>query len=229
MARKLLRIGLAATLAFAACAAPAQQVIDRIIATVNGNPILQSDLEDAIGYESFIEGKAPEALTAADRKATLDRLIDQELLREQLASSPPPALKPDELKNRLEEVRKLYPGADSENGWHDTLARYGLTEKELEQRLTQQLELASFVDSRLRPGIQIDSASIEVYYRDNLLPQLEKSGEKPSLAQVTPQIKQVLTEKKMSDLLTAWLQSLRSESTIHNDVESPSLKGGQTR
>jgi SurA N-terminal domain len=225
----LSKIGIGLTLVLAAGAAPAQQVIDRIIATVNGNPILQSDLEDAIGYESFIEGKPPEALTAADRKATLERLIDQELLREQLASASPPAVKPDELKNRIEEVRKLYPGADTEDGWRETLARYGLTEKELEQRLTQQVELASFVDSRLRPGIQIDSASIEVYYRDNLLPQLEKSAEKPSLAQVTPQIKQVLTEKKMNDLLASWLQSLRSESTIHNDVESPSLTGGQNR
>src|SRR5215471_14572645 len=110
MTRNLLRIGLAATLVLAACTAPAQQVIDRIIATVNGNPILQSDLEDAVGYESFIEGKPPDALTPEDRKATLERLIDQELLREQLASASPPPLKPDELKNRLEEVRKLYPG-----------------------------------------------------------------------------------------------------------------------
>ena len=229
MAKRLSMIGTAWLALLCAALSPAQQVIDRIIATVNGNPILQSDLEDAIGYEAFIEGKPAEALTAEDRKATLERLIDQELLREQLASASPPALKPDELKNRLADVRKLYPGADTEEGWNETLAHYGLTEAELEQRLTEQLELASFVDSRLRPGIQIDNASIEVYYRDNLLPQLEKSGEKPTLAQVAPQIKQVLTEKKMNDLLTSWLQSLRSESTIHNDVTSPSSAGGQSR
>src|SRR5215472_14158227 len=145
MAKRLSMIGTAWLALLCAALPPAQQVIDRIIATVNGNPILQSDLEDAIGYEAFIEGKPAEALTAEDRKATLERLIDQELLREQLASASPPALKPDELKNRLADVRKLYPGAENEQGWRDTLARYGLTENELETRLTRQLELATFV------------------------------------------------------------------------------------
>jgi hypothetical protein len=224
MRRKLPIFGVALLLSFAGSCL-AQQVIDRIIATVNGNPVLQSDLEDAVTYESFIEGRAVETLTEQDRRATLDRLIDQELLREQLASAAPPALKPDELNDRLEQVRKLYPGADTEEGWHETLARYGLTEKELEQRLTQQMELASFVDSRLRPGIQIDSASIEIYYRENLLPQLKNSGERPTLAQVAPKIRQLLTEKKMNDLLATWLQSLRLESTIHNDLPAPTRQG----
>src|SRR5262249_54846055 len=152
----------------------------------------------------FIEGVPREKSTPEDHRATLQRLIDQELLREQLASGAPATIKPEELKQRMEEVRKLYPGADTEEGWKSTLARYGLNETELQSRLAQQVELANFIDSRLRPGIQIDSHSIEVYYQEQLLPQLKDSGEKVSLAEVAPKIKEVLTQKKMNDMLVAW-------------------------
>src|SRR5437867_719595 len=67
--------------------ARASDIIDRIVATVNGHAILQSDWEEAIRYEAFIDGRQLDKLTADDRKATLDRLIDQELLREQVRSS----------------------------------------------------------------------------------------------------------------------------------------------
>ncbi|HEV2732314.1 MAG TPA: hypothetical protein VGV15_19960, partial [Terriglobales bacterium] len=73
-------------LAVAAFGLPARaaDVLDRIVATVNGHIILQSDWEDEINYEMFVNGRVLSSLTRADRKASLDRLIDQELLREQI-------------------------------------------------------------------------------------------------------------------------------------------------
>src|SRR5207249_9164497 len=62
----------------------ATDIVDRIVATVNGHIILQSDWEDEIRYEAFINGRTLSSLTPATRKASLDRLIDQELLREQI-------------------------------------------------------------------------------------------------------------------------------------------------
>ncbi|HZQ23700.1 MAG TPA: SurA N-terminal domain-containing protein [Terriglobales bacterium] len=210
--------------------AQAGDIIDRIVATVNNHPILQSDWEEAISYESFIEGRPIEKLTAEDRKAALDRLIDQELLREQLQAAPVPQAKPGDVKAKIEEVRKLYPGADQEAGWQATLSRYGLKQAELENRIANDLQLARFVDARLRPGIEIDSHSIEVYYRDTLLPKLRSSGEKQiALADVSPKIKEVLTQKKLNDLLAAWLQNLRSESQIHALTDQAPATGGQAR
>ena len=99
--------------------------------------------------------------------------------------------------------------------------------KELEHRVTQQLNLSRFVDARLRPAIQIDPQSIEIYYKETLVPQVRKSGSQPApLAEVTPEIKEVLTQKKMNDLLTAWLQTLRAESQIRSAPTFPS-SGGQ--
>jgi hypothetical protein len=72
------------------------------------------------------------------------------------------------------------------------------------------------VDARLRPTVQIDSKSIESYYNRELVPQLRQSGAQSiALAEVTPKIKELLTQQKVNELLVAWLQSLRSGSSIH--------------
>src|SRR5712691_8738836 len=63
------------------------KIVDRVVATVNGNAILQSDWEDAIRYEAFIDHRPLDNFGSDDRKASLDRLIDQELLREQVQAS----------------------------------------------------------------------------------------------------------------------------------------------
>jgi hypothetical protein len=74
--------------------------------------------------------------------------------------------------------------------------------------------------------VQIDSKSIESYYNQELLPQIRQSGAKDvPLAEVTPKIKELLTQKKMNQLLTAWLQSLRAGSEIHSDAAEAAAGG----
>jgi sulfur carrier protein ThiS len=193
----------------------AGDVLDRIVATVNGHVILQSDWEDAIRCEAFMDGRSRDQFTLQDRKATLDRLIDQELLREQLSASDFQHAKDNEVGRRLQEIRHLYAGTETEQGWRDTLARNGVNEDELKARIALQLDLMQLVDAKLRPTVNIDSKTIESYYNGELLPQLRQSGEKEvSLAEVTPKIKELLTQQKVNELLTAWLQNLRTGSEI---------------
>jgi len=106
-------------LAFLAIAplARAGDIIDRIVATVNGRCILQSDWEDALRYEAFSRGVPMDRLTADDRKAALDHLIDQELLSEQLRAPDSQHASPEEVDQRVAEIRKQYPGAATEAGW----------------------------------------------------------------------------------------------------------------
>ena len=70
-----------------ALSAMAGQVVDRVVAKVNGHPILQSDWEQEVAFEAFSNARDPESFSAVERNAALDRLIDQELLRERSAVS----------------------------------------------------------------------------------------------------------------------------------------------
>jgi hypothetical protein len=213
----------ACTIALFAMALPARagDVLDRIVATVNNHIILQSEWQDAVRYEAFVAGRALDRVQAADRKAALDHLIDQELLREQMRSSGFPHAGSEEVEKSLQEIRKRY-AADAEAGWDAALKRYGLTEQELKKRVALQVDLLGLVDSRLRPNVVIDSKSIESYYSHELLPQLRQSGaEQVPLAQLTPKIRELLTQQKMNELLVAWLQDLRSGSRIRTEAGPP--------
>ncbi len=196
----------------------AGQIIDRIVATVNGHIILQSDWDDAARYEAFMNGKPSANISVEERKAALDRLIDQELLREQMRSSDVQhSVSQEAADAKISAIRKQYPEDQTPEKWNALLARYGLQESELKTRVSQELQLMHLVDDRLRPSVQIDSKSIETYYNQSLLPQLRQSGSKElPLAEVTPKIKELLTQQKVNQLLTAWLQSLRAGSDIRS-------------
>jgi len=218
-----------AALLLSACLALAGEVIDRIVATVNGHIILQSDWEDALCYEAFVAGHPLDQITADERKAALDRLIDQELLREQMASSDFQHATPAEVNARIAEVRNQYPGAGTDSAWQALLFHYGLTAPELRTRVALELDLLRLVDARLRPSVQIDSNSIESYYNQELLPQLRQKGaHEVPLSEVTPRIRELLTQQKMNQLLTAWLQNLRASSEIRTEAPWPT-SSAQTR
>ena len=193
------------------------QIVDRVITNVNGHVVLQSDWEQEVSFEAFANARDPDSFTSAERNAALDRLIDQELLREQVRPSQPApaeqvAARAAEVRN---EVRKLHPECASDDGWHATLQRYGLTQSSLEKRLGDQIQLMKLVEDRLRPSIQIDRQAVETYYKDQLLPEMKQAGNsaKP-LTEVFGRIKDLLAERKMNELLSGWLASLRSGSRI---------------
>jgi SurA N-terminal domain len=191
------------------------ELIDRIVATVNGHIILLSDWEDSLRYEAFSSGRPLDRMTAADRKSALDHLIDQELLREQLKDSDVLHPSSEEVAQRVAEIRKQFPEAETELGWRKLLDSYRLREENLRSRVAAELDLMRLVDARLRPSVTVDSKSIESYYSEELLPQLRQSGgQNVPLADVTAKIKELLTQKKISQLLTAWLQDLRAGSEI---------------
>jgi len=45
------------------------EVIDRIVATVNGHIILQSDWDEALCYEALLNGRTPAEFKDEDRRA----------------------------------------------------------------------------------------------------------------------------------------------------------------
>jgi hypothetical protein len=206
--------------------ARAAEVLDRIVATVNGHIILQSDWDDAVRYEAFVDGRSLDQLSAAARKDALDRLIDQELLREQMLSSEFQHATDQEVTQRVQEIRQQYAEAQSEQAWSNVLHRYGLTEGGVQHHVALQLDLLRLVDARLRPNVNIDSKTIESYYNQELLPQLRQSGAKEvPLAEVSPRIKELLTQQKVNQLLVAWLQNLRSGSEIQTELKPEDPRG----
>jgi parvulin-like peptidyl-prolyl isomerase len=198
----LLAPALAALSSVRAYAAP--EVIDRIVATVNGRVILQSDLDEALCYEALLSNRPLSGLSDEERQSVLDRLIDQELLREQMKSADFRHATDEEVSARVAEARQQYPQAASDETWRTVLAH-----------VRQQIDVMRLVDARLRPAVEIDSKSIEAYYQDQFIPKLKLSGAtQVPLEAVSGKIRELLTQEKVSEMLVSWLQTLRSEGEI---------------
>jgi len=191
------------------------EVIDRIVATVNGHIILQSDWNDALRFEALLSARSLSDFNEQERRDVLDRLIDQELLSEQMKSASFQHASDGEATDQVAAARRLYPEATTDAGWNAVLNRFGVTEKSLQSHVREQIDLLRLVDAHLRPTVQIDSKSVEAYYREKFVPQLKQSGaDEVPLEDVSAKIRELLTEEKVNELMVSWLQSLRSESKV---------------
>jgi hypothetical protein len=188
----------------------AGEVLDRIVATVNGHAILLSDWQDEVRYEAFIGGRKLQSVTAQDKKAALDRLTDRELLREQEEMAETVPISAEEIDKQLEAVKT--DAAREGMPWGEVLAGYQLTEADIRNHIALELSELRFVDARLRPSIQVEPDEIAAYYRSHL--SSSAGGQPISLQEATPKIRELLTQEKMNQELSTWLESLRSQAEI---------------
>lgn len=233
MKRFLAKTTLLVTLAMLFTCMPAAhaEVVDRIVATVNGHIILQSDWDEALCYEALLNGRTLGQFTEDERRAVLDRLIDQELLAEQMKSAFFQHASAAEAAARIADARKHYAEASTVEGWRSVLNRFQLAEKDVLAHVLQQIDLMRLVDAHLRPTVQIDNKTVEAYYREKFVPQLKQNGGagEVALADVSGKIRELLTEEKVSELMVSWLQSLRSESKVSIPVARSVAEGEQAR
>ena len=219
----LLMATLAGTCVFAG------ETIERAVAIINGHTILLSEWDSAVRIESLIEGRPPGPVTGAQRWAALQRLIDQELLREELESAGLAAATKEAVQHRLEEIRAQYKTGnknDNEDQWQAVLDQHGVQSAELEQAVALQLSELELIDYRLRPSVAISDGAIRGYYRDTYEPQMEKAGAKVlPLTEVSAKIREILTQQKMNEGLANWLLSLRAQSDIRLNVSESSEVG----
>jgi len=217
---------IAALILVATVTAPGE-VIDRIVALVNGHVILQSHVEDDVYFEALSDGRPVHGVTDKDRGAALEHLIDQELVREQIQAGENSAPAPEDVQKRIAEIRALHPGTNSDEAWREELARYGLDEKRLEAKVTDELTVLRQIDLRLRPTVQVENREIETYYRDTFVPEMRKVGAaEPPLAEVSSRIREILTQQKISEQFSTWLEALRKESKIRTSLPVDSGTSG---
>src|SRR5215470_17283092 len=100
-------------------------VLDRVVASVNGQVILQTDWDEQVRYEAFMAKRPLASITQVDRQAALDRLIDQELAREQVrpADFTPPTSA--EIDKQLEQMKSQFLTEQPGESWNAALANYG--------------------------------------------------------------------------------------------------------
>jgi peptidyl-prolyl cis-trans isomerase SurA len=191
----------------------AGQLLDRTIATVNGHVLLQTEWDDELRYECFMSERALDQVNGEDQKTALNHLIDQELLREQMHSAEFKVVGSEEIDQQMATLKNQPGHAGSPGAWERSLSRYGISEELVREHVELELNQLRLVNARLRPSIQIDSRAVEDYYKQQMLPKLPP-GERPLLDRVAPQIRELLVQTKINELLSSWLENLRTQAKI---------------
>lgn len=230
--KRVLKMSAAFVLLMTSVWAQKTEVIDRLVAIVNSTPILQSDWEVALRCEAMMDGRTPEELSQAEQRDVFNRLVDQELVREQMRGFAITPVTDADVDARITEIRSQIPSVKTDAEWKQLLERDGIAERDVRERVRSQLEILRFLDARMRPLVRVEYRAISQYYREHYLPELQKRGAPTvPLSEVSDKIREIITQQRMDDQITAWLQTLREGADIrfpkpatNNGVEATQSK-----
>ncbi|HZU08881.1 MAG TPA: peptidylprolyl isomerase [Pseudacidobacterium sp.] len=195
-------------------------VLDRVIAIINGDVLLESDVREEMRLSVLQPISVPANQNTEIRAA--QRLITRTLILRQMKEQEAInySVSDEDVRKSLEELRRQIPGCGpmhcaTEAGWQAFLQKNGLTEQEVDARWKERLEILKFIDQRFGVSIHISRQDIENYYRKNFLPAFAKTKQKPpTLESVAPRIREILLQQQVNSQLRDWLQSLREQGSV---------------
>jgi hypothetical protein len=193
----------------------AAETLDRVVASIGNVALTASDVEQEYRFELFRNGQTPATLPdLATLERVRDRLIDQKLLAEEAeAENVERADLSRQAAQALVEVRKKYP---SEGVFQSALQTLGTSEGEVLSRLEDQASVLRIIDQRLRPAAWVERTEIEAYYHETFVPEYARHavGPGPALEEVESQIREILVQQKIDQLLATWLQELKASRRV---------------
>ena len=200
-------------------AAQAQQVVDKMVATVNASGqtrcqvclITYSDLlwQLALQPDTVLVNPSSNELNRA-----LNLVVDQRLILQEAEKLPSIAPTQEEITAARDELVKAFP---SQAEFQTRLQSVGLTAEKLDEIIDQRVKIEKYLDFRFRNFVVITQTEISDYYRDVYAPRLRSRAPGqivPTLEQASPTIEKTLTEAKIETDTDAFLDNARERAEI---------------
>jgi|SRR5580704_10702032 parvulin-like peptidyl-prolyl isomerase len=189
--------------------------IDRIVARVDVDIILLSDVRALERYQQLVDGKSE---TDAQ---VLDRLIDQWIVRNEADTAQFPHPTSDAIDKGVERVRGSFTTPEE---YETKKKEVGLTDSDVRKMVASQLYLSNYLDSRFRPSVHIESKDIQDFYEKAVIPRAQARGqEAPSLDAAKDVIREALIQTGIDEQANRWLAESRSRIVVEKmpEQESP--------
>ncbi len=198
----IVAVGVLALVTFAC----AQEVVDRIVARVDNDIILLSDVRDLARYQNFVDEK-----TESDSQI-LDRLVDQWIVRGEAKAALFPQPSDEEVQRSLERLKRLFSSPEE---YEERRKQAGLTDEDIMRMQKSQLYLSNYLDSRFRASIQVDEKDIEDFYKTRVIPRAEARGQAPpTLDAARGYIQEVLVQRAINEQSNRWLKESRARVRV---------------
>lgn len=183
-----------------------ETTIDRIVARVDTDIILLSDVRALERYQQLVDGKSE---TDAQ---VLDRLIDQWIVRNEADTALFPHPTPDAIDRGVERVQKSFTTAEE---YETKKKQVGLSDDAVRAMVASQLYLGDYLDSRFRPSVHVEAKDIQEFYEKAVIPRAQARGqEPPSLDAARDIIRDALIRKGIDEQTERWLTESRGRIVV---------------
>lgn len=187
-------------------------VIDRIAVIVGKQVVKTSDVSRDLRITAFLNQR-PLSITREEKRKAADRLVDQQIIRTELATGGYSRATDADADALLKQIRQSrFAGTDSR--MRTALQRYDITEDQLRAQLLWQLTVLRFIDQRFRPGILVTDEDVRAYF-DQRHTELAKDNPKNSTFEVlAPKIRESLEGERINQEFESWLEGARRRNRI---------------
>lgn len=179
------------------------EIIDRILAVVDGAIILQSDVTMAVQL-----GLVPAPASGDSIAAPLDALIERRLILEEVDRYAPPDPPDPEINRKVADIRARV-GARFET----VLLETGLTAEQLRRYVSDDLRLEAYLQQRFGTAQPSDD-EIAQYYRDHQSA-FTRNGAVAPLEDVRDIVRAALVAERRSTMIREWLVGLRRRANVN--------------
>jgi len=197
----------------AQCAA--QQVVDKMVATVNAGVRTDLITYSDLMWQLALQPNTPlDNPTSQDLNRALRLLIDQRLILQEAERIPTIMPTPKEITDARDELARNFSSAVE---FQQRLQRVGLTSEKLDEIVEQRLKMEKYLDFRFRNFVVINQKEIADYYRDVYVPRFKARAPGrivPPLEEVRAEIERTLTESKIESETDTFLDTLRERAEV---------------
>jgi hypothetical protein len=162
-------------------------LVERVLAVVNGRPLLLS------------ETRALQEVRGVSAEAALDLLVDEVLMYEQASRTPQAQVRPDEEARGLAELRERHPGLTE-----------SIPGPELARLLRRQLGILKYVEFRFRPQIRPSDEELQAAYAE----QYGQRPEVPAFDTVVAALRERLVRRQLDQRVEEWIAELHQAADI---------------
>jgi peptidyl-prolyl cis-trans isomerase SurA len=187
-------------------------VINRMAVIVGKHVVKSNDIDLDVRVTEFLN-KEQLNLGPEERRRSAERLIDQELIRQELITGGFRRPADDEAKAlETQFVRDRYEGSDVR--LRDVLKRYDLTEEDLRAKLLWQLTVLRFIDQRFRNGVLVSDDEVRAYYDQHFDELRRQNAKNTSFEAAQEEIRNSLEGERIDQNFNTWLGQARKRTRI---------------
>lgn len=190
------------------------------VAVVDGTEITADRFNDAISKQAgAMGGQMPPRVAEMMKTRTVDRLIDEHLIDQQLAETDV-KISDEEVDKEFAKFKERFP---NEEAFSTFLTRNGVDEAEMKENLQKDLQLRSLLEDKY--GIEVTEADAKKHYEENperfeqeeqvsarhVLIKTEKGADEAAVADAKKRAEEIAKEAKKPDTDFAALAKEKSE------------------